>query len=79
MIEGRPRILAVEDDSEAAEQLAEFLSTSGYQQHTFLLCGSTKTTRRLAITAMAIGHLAVCSPQGCPTAPSSLIQGALRG
>jgi two-component system, OmpR family, response regulator len=31
MIEGRPRILAVEDDSEAAEQLVEFLSTSGYQ------------------------------------------------
>jgi two-component system OmpR family response regulator len=31
MIEGRPRILAVEDDSEAAEQLVEFLSMSGYQ------------------------------------------------
>jgi CheY-like chemotaxis protein len=31
MIEGRPRILAVEDDSEAADQLVEFLSTSGYQ------------------------------------------------
>jgi two-component system OmpR family response regulator len=31
MVEGRRRILVVEDDSEAAEQLVEFLSTSGYQ------------------------------------------------
>jgi two-component system, OmpR family, response regulator len=31
MIEGRPRILAVEDDPEAAEQLVELFSTSGYQ------------------------------------------------
>jgi DNA-binding response OmpR family regulator len=31
MIEGRPRIFAVEDDAEAAEQLVEFLSMSGYQ------------------------------------------------
>ena len=31
MIEGRPRILAVEDDPEEAQQLVELLSTSGYQ------------------------------------------------
>jgi two-component system, OmpR family, response regulator len=31
MIVGRPRILAVEDDPEAAEQLVELFSTSGYQ------------------------------------------------
>ena len=31
MVEGRRRILVVEDDSETAEQLVEFLSTSGYQ------------------------------------------------
>jgi two-component system OmpR family response regulator len=31
MVEGRRRILVVEDDSETAEQLVESLSTSGYQ------------------------------------------------
>jgi two-component system, OmpR family, response regulator len=31
MIEGRPRILGVEDDPEAAAQLVELFSTSGYQ------------------------------------------------
>jgi DNA-binding response OmpR family regulator len=31
MVEGRRRILVVEDDSETAEQLVEFLSTNGYQ------------------------------------------------
>jgi two-component system, OmpR family, response regulator len=31
MIEGRPRILVVEDDPEAAAQLVELFSTSGYQ------------------------------------------------
>ena len=31
MVEGRRRILVVEDDSETAEQLVESLLTSGYQ------------------------------------------------
>jgi len=30
MVGGRRRILVIEDDSETAEQLADFLSTSGY-------------------------------------------------
>src|SRR5215467_15075640 len=31
MVGGRRRILVIEDDSETAEQLLDFLSTSGYQ------------------------------------------------
>jgi len=31
MVGGRRRILVIEDDSETAEQLVDFLSTSGYQ------------------------------------------------
>ena len=31
MVGGRRRILVIEDDPETAEQLVDFLSTSGYQ------------------------------------------------